>query len=95
MSLSTNQQPEDLHRKDPNGSKSKTQFVELNETIPVGVASDGALVDPEDDEALYVEDHEILLDCSDIIRVIIEDTRSYGVPIRYKTSASYRESHNG
>ena len=70
-------------------------FVELDETIPVGVASDGALVDPEDDEALYVEDHEILLDCSDIIRVIIEDTRSYGVPIRYKTSASYRESHNG
>lgn len=70
-------------------------FVELNETIPVGVASDGALVDPEDDEALYVEEHEILLDCSDIIRVIIEDTRSYGVPIRYKTSAFYRKSHNG
>ena len=70
-------------------------FVELDETIPVGVASDGALVDPEDDEALYVEEHEILLDCSDIIRVIIEDTRSYGVPIRYKTSAFYRKSHNG
>lgn len=70
-------------------------FVELNETIPVGVTSDGTLVDPEDDEALYVEDHEILLDCSDIIRVIIEDTRSYGVSIRYKTSASYRKIHNG
>ena len=54
--------------RDPNGSKSKTQFVELNETIPVGVTSDGTLVDPEDDEALYVEDHEILLDCSDIFK---------------------------
>lgn len=69
-------------------------FVELNETIPVGVASNGALVDPEDDDALYVEEHEILLDCSDIIRVIIEDTRSYGVSIRYKTSAFYRKIHN-
>lgn len=69
-------------------------FVNLNETVPVGVTADGELVGPEDYESIYVEEHEILLDCSDVIRVIIEDTRSYGVPIRYKTSSAYRKSHN-